>query len=146
MLDGWDMDRKKLKARFEHEMKLALEAERREEPGVAFAHLERAHILGQRWLTRHLRAHFHMLRLAMAAHDRHETSGQIQRLVGTPLAWVIGWVPKGNSGGADVSPFQPMPLPADMADDLSDFSVSRDIWAHIAIIGACVTVAYAVAS
>jgi arylesterase / paraoxonase len=87
-----------------------------------------------------------MLRMAIAAHDRHETAGQIQRLVGTPIAWLIGWVPKGNSGGADVSPFQPMPLPADMADDLADFEVSRDILTRIVVISVGLTVVYLVAS
>jgi Protein of unknown function (DUF3703) len=136
------MDRRKLKERFEQEITFALDAERRGELEAAFAHLERAHILGQRWLTRHLRAHYHMLRLARAANDRHEINGQIQRIAGTPLAWIIGWVPKGNSGGANVSPLLPMPLPADMAADLADFSVSRDVWTRVAILGICLAVLY----
>lgn len=138
------MDRRKLKARFEAEIQLALAAEQRGEASVAFGHLERAHILGQRWLIRHLRTHFHMLRLARAAKDKREIHGQIRRIFAVPLGWISGWVPKGNSGGANVNPLKPMPLPADMADDLADFSVRRDVWTRIALLAGLIAIAYGV--
>jgi arylesterase / paraoxonase len=138
------MNRKKLKARFEQEMELAIEAEQRGEPKVAFGHLERAHILGQRWLLRHWRTHFHMLRLARVANDNREIKGQIQRILAVPLGWLSGWVPKGNPGGANINPLKPMPLPADMVDDLADFSVRKDVWTRIAILAAFLATAYGV--
>ena len=100
------MDRKRLKQKFEAEMQLALEDERRGELELAFRHLERAQILGQRWLTRHWRSHWAMLRVAKAKRESKEVRGQITRLAAVPLGWLTGWVPKGNTGGANVNPLE----------------------------------------
>lgn len=75
-----------------------------------FAHLERAHILGQASTREHVRVHWQMLRYAMRHRDAREFLGQITRLTGAATKTFIGWVPTGNTGGANVSPIKPMPI------------------------------------
>lgn len=96
------------------EVELAREAARRQEPSKAWAHLERAHILSQPLAGRHVRTHLAMLRLAVRGHGRREVTGQLFRiLVAAPGSW-SGRYPVGNTGGADVSAFATMPVPADL--------------------------------
>jgi hypothetical protein len=130
------VDRKRLNNLFEQAMDRAALAEMQGDFERAFAELERAHILGQRWLTRHLRSHWAMLRLARRTGDRREVRGQITRLIGTPPFWLIGWVPKGNTGGANVSPVKPMPLQGDLAIELASYRVWQDVALRFAIAGA----------
>ena len=85
------------------------------DPSTAFAHLERAHILSQ-YLTRdHVRVHRAMLRWGVAQRDMREVAGQVLRIFAAATKTALGWVPVGNTGGANVSPIEPMPLPADLA-------------------------------
>lgn len=121
------MDRKRLKTLFEEAMSRARLAEIAGDLDGSFAELERAHILGQRWLGRHLRSHWAMLRLARIAGDRKEAVGQITRLIGSPFFWLIGWLPKGNTGGANVSPLKPMIIEGDLADELAGYKVWQDV-------------------
>ena len=85
----------------------------------AFAHLERAHILGQRDTLRHVRVHGLMLRVGWLRRDLREILGQSLRVVAA-LAVSRIWVPLGNTGGADVSALRPMPLPVDLAAILAE--------------------------
>jgi len=121
------MDRKRLRLLFNEAMARAVAAERQGDYAQAFAELERAHILGQRWLIRHLRSHWGMLRIARKTGDRREARGQITRLIGSPLFWLVGWLPKGNPGGANISPVKPVPLQGDLALELAGYSVWRDM-------------------
>ncbi|MES2919002.1 MAG: DUF3703 domain-containing protein [Pseudomonadota bacterium] len=98
---------------FHYEMKAARACYRDGDLDAAFAHLERAHILGQRDTLRHTWSHGWMLRVGWARRDGREIRGQLLRLVGALLISRI-WVPLGNTGGANVSPVQPMPLPDDL--------------------------------
>src|SRR5262245_25572910 len=83
------------------------------EPVSAFAHLERAHVLGQQSTVQHLRVHWAMFRWALRQNVAREALGQVWRIVGATLkTWL--WVPAGNTGGANVSGFAPMPVPADL--------------------------------
>lgn len=93
----------------------------------AFRHLERAHILGQRWLDTHLSSHWWMLRVAIRRRDGREVRGQLRRLVATFPGYAFGWVPKGNTGGADVNPLKSMPIPEDLQIDLGRYSVTLDV-------------------
>ena len=86
----------------------------------AFHHLERAHILGQNVTSMHVQAHVRMLGWAWRRRDWREFRGQILRIVGAATKTVFGWVPQGNSGGANVSPFKPMPVPDDLARMMRD--------------------------
>ncbi|WP_339677613.1 DUF3703 domain-containing protein [uncultured Zhongshania sp.] len=80
-----------------------------------FKHLERAHILGQESTYWHTRVHFLMLLYALRNQKSREVLGQIFRLIGAATKTVFGLVPRGNTGGANVSPFKEMPIPADLA-------------------------------
>lgn len=77
---------------------------------LAFTHLERMHILGQSFPIEHARAHWWMLKVGWRSRDFVEITGQIPRIVGALLFSRI-WVPIGNTGGARVPPFKPMPIP-----------------------------------
>jgi hypothetical protein len=84
-------------------------------PAAAFAHLERAHILSQYSTGDHVRVHIAMLRWAVIQRDIREGLGQIVRIIGAATKTAIGLIPEGNTGGANVSPIRPMPVPADLA-------------------------------
>ena len=76
--------------------------------------LAQAHILGQRDLARHARVHGWMLRVALARRDTREAAGQVLRLLLVPLGHLTGRLPIGNTGRANVSAFEPMPIPPDL--------------------------------
>lgn len=82
----------------------------------SFRHLERAHVLGQTSTVQHVRVHWKMLLWAWRQRDMREVLGQIQRIVGAAIATPFGLLPRGNTGGANVSPFQPMPIPPDLEE------------------------------
>jgi hypothetical protein len=42
--------------------------------------------------------------------------GQLIRIVGAATKTAIGWVPRGNTGGSNVSPFKPMAVPSDLEE------------------------------
>ncbi|MDB4931593.1 MAG: hypothetical protein JWM10_4077 [Myxococcaceae bacterium] len=96
------------------ELRAADKAEARGEPGAAFAHLERAHVLGQAATVEHVRVHWRMLRWGRRHREVRECAGQVVRLVGASAKTALGRVPRGNTGGANVSPFAPMPIPPDL--------------------------------
>jgi hypothetical protein len=77
-------------------------------------HLERAHILSQPLAWPHLVTHAAMLAAAWRRRDRRELAGQLLRLLLAVPGSVSGRYPAGNTGGADVSAFQPMPIPDDL--------------------------------
>lgn len=101
------------RAAFDAEMNAARARFRDGNPDAAFTHLERAHILGQRDTLRHTWSHCWMLRVGWARRDGREIRGQLLRIAGALLMSRI-WVPHGNTGGANVSPLQPMPVPEDL--------------------------------
>lgn len=76
----------------------------------AFTHLENAHVLGQKSTKWHVLAHIRMLQWAVRNRDIRECTGQLLRIIGAATKTALGWVPTGNTGGSDVSPFRPMPL------------------------------------
>src|SRR3990167_1292239 len=80
----------------------------------AFAHLERAHVLGQRYFLPHMEVHLWMLRVGLARRDAREVAGQLARLLLTPLGHLTRRLPLGNTGWANVSAFQPMPIAPDL--------------------------------
>ena len=98
---------------YQQEVALADQALRQEEFDTAFGHLERAHVLAQRMTVRHTLVHWRMLVAGLRRRDGREVVGQVPRLVASILFSRL-WVPRGNSGRARVSAFQPMPVPADL--------------------------------
>lgn len=86
----------------------------------AFAHLERAHILGQSFTLPHARAHWEMLKVGLKRGDWTEIIGQIIRFFGS-LFFTWLWVPVGNTGGAHVPPFKSMPVPEEFKELLKQY-------------------------
>jgi hypothetical protein len=81
---------------------------------AAWRHLERAHILGQSYPKEHTLVHAKMLVFGIKTKNTREIIGQLPRLlVGGIKSWA-GTIPVGNTGGANVSPIKPMPIPADL--------------------------------
>ncbi len=109
----------------EEEFALAkrLMQQRRDEE--AFAHLERAHVLGQQYVRPHLRSHWLMLKIAFRRREPVAVWGQVVRIVLGGLGSAIGRVPTGNTGGTDVSMFKRMPIAADLLDVMRDRGSTR---------------------
>lgn len=103
-----------LKAAYDAEMAHAQALRAAADLDAAFHHLERAHILAQRYTWRHVSTHFAMLHVGWLRRDAREVIGQFTRSIAAALFSRI-WVPAGNTGGANVSAFRPMPIPADLA-------------------------------
>lgn len=80
----------------------------------AFRHLERAHVLGQAVTVEHTRVHWLMLKIGWKKRDWREIFGQLFRIVGASTKTPFGIYPTGNTGGANVSPFRPMPIPENL--------------------------------
>lgn len=105
----------KLRTAFDTEVALSRAAYQAADLDLAFHHLERAHILGQRYYVPHLQTHVAMLWIGWRRRDVGEIFGQIIRLLAVAPATIFKWVPIGNTGGANVSALKPMPIPDDLA-------------------------------
>jgi Protein of unknown function (DUF3703) len=102
------------------ELAAAREAEAQKDFTASFAHLERAHILGQASTREHVRVHWHMFRWGVRRRNLRECVGQFIRMVGAATKTALGLVPHGNTGGSNVSPFRRMPVPPDLAERIND--------------------------
>ncbi len=85
-----------------------------------FRHLERAHVLGQASTYQHTRVHWLMLKHGLRERDTKEIAGQVLRIGGAATKTPLGIYPKGNTGGANVNPLRPMPIPEDLAAILTE--------------------------
>jgi Protein of unknown function (DUF3703) len=103
-----------LRPYYDAELAAATAASRQGARAAAWQHLERAHILGQRWPVAHTQVHYRMLRHGLRYGETREILGQLPRIVFGFLGSLVGRVPIGNTGGANVPPEQPMPIPADL--------------------------------
>jgi len=92
---------------------------------LAFRHLERAHVLGQSSTVQHVRAHWHMFIWGIRSQSFRESIGQVLRMVGAATKTSIGLLPSGNTGGSNVSPFKPLPVPPDLASILASVNAPR---------------------
>jgi hypothetical protein len=90
-----------------------------------WGHLERAHILSQPLVVPHTRTHLAMVGYGVRRHDRREVAGQLLRLLLAGPGSVTGRYPVGNTGGADVSAFRPMPVPEDLRSVLEGLDTSE---------------------
>ncbi|MGY0580029.1 MAG: DUF3703 domain-containing protein [Paraglaciecola chathamensis] len=79
----------------------------------AFAALEDAHVIGQHSTYYHCLIHCKMLRHGLLNKDWRAVFGQVIRIVGAATKTAIGLVPKGNTGGNDISPFKRLPISAE---------------------------------
>lgn len=111
-----------LRRAFDDELDAARDARSRGDSTAEWAHLERAHILSQPMARPHLVTHQRMFGAAWRRRDGREIGGQLLRLLLAVPGTLSGRYPVGNTGGADVSAFQPMPIPDDLAALLEEVS------------------------
>ena len=107
-------DRTALLEAWSEERAAAASARRQEDRAEEWRHLERAHILSQPMAVPHIRTHLDMLSYAVRRRDPRELAGQLFRLVVAGPGSLTGRYPVGNTGGANVSAFRPMPIPDDL--------------------------------
>ncbi len=81
---------------------------------VAWHHLERAHIIGQRYPYTHSYVHWKMLRFGIKIQCPREVLGQIPRIIFGGVKSFVGKVPIGNPGGSNVPPFKSFPIDKDL--------------------------------
>jgi hypothetical protein len=82
--------------------------------GKAWYHLERSHIIGQSYPLEHSYSHWLMLKFGFKQKNVKEVFGQLLRLVFGGWKSFINHVPIGNTGGANVPPLKPLPIPEDI--------------------------------
>ncbi len=104
---------KNIKPHVETELELSTKYLLDGDPSTAFEHLENAHVLGQESTRLHVLSHIRMARWAMHQRDAKEFFGQVFRIIGAATKTAIGLVPKGNTGGSNISPFKSLPLCAE---------------------------------
>ncbi len=114
------MQRLTLEEHIEAEIASAAELSEAGDDDAAFRHLERAHVLGQASTYQHTRVHMLMLKHGLKTRDAREVAGQVLRIAGAATKTPLGIYPKGNTGGANVSPIKPMPVPDDLAEVLRE--------------------------
>lgn len=110
----------RLREHFERELAQAVEERSRGARASAWNHLERAHILSQAHAGAHLRVHGALFAFAWRTRDWREVLGQIPRLLLAVPGSLLGLAPRGNTGGANVGIFTPMPLPEDIQEILNE--------------------------
>ena len=103
------MSNQELKTAFYHQIKLGKEALKKDNFKMSFYHFENAHIIGQKHLVRHTISHYWMLIFGIKSKNIKEIIGQIIRIAASLLFTLI-WVPKGNTGGSNISPIKIMPI------------------------------------
>jgi hypothetical protein len=89
----------------------------------AWNHLERAHIIGQRYPFAHTYVHWKMLQFAIRIKSGKEIIGQIPRLIFGGVKSFVGKVPVGNPGGADVPALKSFPI----AEDLQEIFLTAEL-------------------
>ncbi|UOT08550.1 DUF3703 domain-containing protein (plasmid) [Rhodococcus opacus] len=101
---------------YQHEMTAAGAAA---DSAARWEHLERAHIVSQPYPWLHTRNHVAMFAAALRQHDRREALGQVVRIVVAAPGSALGRYPEGNTGRVAAGLMTPMPVPADLADELA---------------------------
>jgi hypothetical protein len=82
----------------------------------AWNHLERAHIIGQRYPYAHTFVHWKMLLFGIRIKSIKEIIGQLPRLVFGGIKSFVGKVPVGNPGGANVPALKSFTIAEDIHD------------------------------
>ena len=86
----------------------------------AFHHLERAHVIGQKFVGAHAQTHWLMFRLEVRRRRVVAAFGQAVRLVLGVIGSAVGVVPVGNTGGSDISMFKRLPIAPDLQEIIDD--------------------------
>ena len=84
----------------------------------AWCHLERAHIIAQKYPCEHTSVHWKMLQFGIKIKSSKEIIGQIPRLLVGGVKSFVGHIPVGNTGGANVPPLKTMEIPEDIQEIL----------------------------
>ena len=100
----------KLRKAFEAEMAAARNLYQKGQLSQAFAHLETAHVLGQRYVLSHIQSHWLMLKIGWRRRSTAEVMGQVARIILGALGSAVGVVPTGNTGGTNISMFKRLPI------------------------------------
>ena len=116
--------RSRLRAAWAGEVDAARAARSNGDTSSEWTHLERAHILSQPMAGPHVRTHVAMFTSAVRRRDGHELVGQVFRMIVAAPGSMTGKYPVGNTGGANVSAFEPMPIPDDLQAYLKEVSSS----------------------
>lgn len=80
----------------------------------AWYHLERAHIIAQKYPYEHTFVHCKMLQFGIKIKSTKEVLGQIPRLLVGGVKSFVDYIPVGNTGGANVPPLRKMEIPEDI--------------------------------
>tara|TARA_R110002111_G_scaffold11262_7_gene35122 strand:+ start:104 stop:478 length:375 start_codon:yes stop_codon:yes gene_type:complete len=91
----------------------------------AWMHLEKAHILGQRYPYEHSYVHWKMLQFGFKIKSLKEIFGQIPRLIFGGVKSFVGKVPVGNPGGANVPPLKSFPIEKELQDIFAKTGVNQ---------------------
>lgn len=110
----------KLRPYFDRELELFHLLMKDKEYSIAWRCLERAHIIGQPYPLAHTYIHWQMLKYGIKLKDTKEIMGQIPRLLVGGIKSFVGKIPVGNTGGANVSPLKPMPIPSELSKIISN--------------------------
>ncbi|PJZ46390.1 DUF3703 domain-containing protein [Leptospira brenneri] len=103
-----------LKQAFEIEMDKAKTLYKESKYTECFSHLERAHILGQRFVYPHTVNHWWMLKVGIRKKDNREILGQLVRLAVAGIGSLLGRVPIGNTGGSNIGIMKVLPIEGDL--------------------------------
>lgn len=82
-------------------------------------------MLGQASTVEHVRVHWRMLLWGWQRRSAKECVGQLFRIAGAATKTALGLVPSGNTGGSNISPFKPLPVPGDLAATIQQASGGR---------------------
>lgn len=104
------MNIQKMNELFEIELALYYKSNREEK----WLRLERLHVIGQQFLSKHFLVHFLMLKLAVLDTNWREILGQLFRLILVLPGHFFNRLPLGNIGSSRVSPFKKMSIPDDL--------------------------------
>jgi hypothetical protein len=98
---------------------------------AAFAHLERAHVLGQAYVMPHIRSQWMMCVAEFRRHRPAAMIGQVIRIVLGALGSALGTVPVGNTGGTNISMFKRMPIEAELLEIIQGRVAVKDARAWV---------------
>jgi hypothetical protein len=76
-----------------------------------------------------------MLRIGWKRKDRCEIAGQLLRLAATVPGALIGWVPAGNTGGANVRALRSPPISSELAHHFFGANMVRAVTGRLALLG-----------
>lgn len=109
-----------VKQAFQAEMDAARQQLQSGDLAQAFIHLERAHVLGQRYVVPHVKVHWRMLRIGLERRSGAEVWGQAIRILLGAIGSAINAVPVGNTGGTNINLFARLPIEPELQRVLGD--------------------------